>query len=71
MLLDVTSLMREWRIESSEGITLRLIDDPGIGSVPCDSFYLDDTGKYQVRLCFAVTDDLLLEAASRLDRLKM
>jgi aminotransferase len=66
VLVDVASLMAAWGVRSSEEITLKLIETPGIGTVPAEDFYLDDSGRLQIRFCFAVTDALLTDAAVRL-----
>jgi len=65
VLLDVSQLMECWGKTNSAEVTLQLIDHPGIGSVPAEDFYLNDRGQKQIRLCFAVKDDLLADAAKR------
>jgi aminotransferase len=67
VLVDVSDLMAHWGMTRSEEVTLRLISRHGIGTVPADDFYLDGSGKRQIRFCFAVKDALLQDAAARLE----
>ena len=71
VLVDVASLMSSWNLTTSEEVTLRLIENPGIGTVPAEDFYLDDSGSRQVRFCFAVFDGLLRDAEERLASLQI
>ena len=45
---------------------IKLIKELKVGAVPAHGFYADDTGKQQLRFCFAVKDELLEESARRL-----
>jgi aminotransferase len=46
----------------------RLIEEVGVGAVPAGDFYTDDTGRSQLRFCFAVRDEVLVEGVRRLER---
>jgi aspartate/methionine/tyrosine aminotransferase len=50
--VDVTHLMPRGDAVDSEPVTRLLIEQAGVGSVPSSDFYVDDSGRSQVR-CFA------------------
>ena len=50
--------------------TRRMILDPGVAAVPGSSFYAHpDLGRTKIRFCFPKTDDMLIEAGRRLQKL--
>ena len=51
-------------------INSRLIANPGVGGVPAQGFYSDETGKHQIRFCYGVMDSVLQVAAERLALLR-
>jgi aminotransferase len=53
-------------LEDDVAVNMMLIDRVGVGGVPAHGFYSDDSGKQQIRFCFAVEDEILHEAAQRL-----
>lgn len=65
VLVDISSL----QLGDDVAANTRLIDDPGIGGVPAHDLYTDESGRYQIRLCYAIEDALLRDAADRLRRL--
>lgn len=71
VLADLSTLIEACGVTSSEDVVRRLIVYPGVGGVPAQDFYLDDTGRTKVRFSIGVTDDLLHEAARRLATLRV
>lgn len=66
VLADVTGLKSKWKLTNSEQVTIRMIQDFGVGGVPAKDFFSDDTGLDFVRFCFAVKDPEAEEGARRL-----
>jgi aminotransferase len=71
VLADLSELMAACGVTSSEEIVRRLIVYPGVGGVPATDFYLNDTGRRQVRFSIGVTDVVLRDAAARLATLHL
>jgi aminotransferase len=66
VLADVTGLKSKWGLTNSEQVTIRMIQEYGVGCVPAKDFFSDDTGLDFVRFCFAVKDPDAEEGARRL-----
>jgi len=56
--------------KSSKERSLNLLKRTGVATVPGSAFYANGGGEDLARFCFAKKDDILEEAASRLERLK-
>lgn len=61
-LLDYSNISDENDID----FTKRLITDFGIATIPLSPFYTEEINSKLIRVCFAKTDDMLIEGAKRL-----
>lgn len=61
-LLDYSNISDEKDID----FTKRLITDFGIATIPLSPFYTEEINSKLIRVCFAKTDDMLIEGAKRL-----
>jgi methionine aminotransferase len=55
--------------QSDVNFSRELITKHGVASIPISVFYNDATDKHRLRFCFAKTDETLIAAAERLNRI--
>ena len=71
ILTDVAHFMREHRIADDTAFAMFLIKETGVATVPGSSFYAHaELGRTKIRFCFPKTDDVLIDAGQRLQRLQ-
>jgi aminotransferase len=70
ILTDVAHFMKQYGIEDDVAFAMFLVKEVGVAAVPGSSFYArPELGRTRIRFCFPKTDDLLLEAGERLQKL--
>jgi len=70
ILTDVTHLLRRFGCPDDTAFAMYLVKEVGVTTVPGSSFYAHpELGKTKIRFCFPKTDDMLLEAGRRLQKL--
>jgi aminotransferase len=71
ILTDVAHFMREHRIVDDTTFAMFLIKETGVATVPGSSFYAHgELGRTKIRFCFPKTDDVLIDAGQRLQKLQ-
>ncbi len=70
ILTDVTHFLRRFGCPDDTAFAMYLVKEVGVTTVPGSSFYAHpELGKTKIRFCFHKTDDMLLEAGRRLQKL--
>jgi len=70
ILTDVAHWLREYTCADDHEFAMFLVKDIGVATVPGSSFYsTKDLGRTKIRFCFPKTDDMLIEAGRRLQKL--
>ncbi len=70
ILTDVTHFLRRFGCPDDTAFAMYLVKQVGVTTVPGSSFYAHpELGKTKIRFCFPKTDDMLLEAGRRLQKL--
>jgi aminotransferase len=70
ILTDVAHWLPEYRCADDHEFALFLVKDIGVATVPGSSFYsTKELGRTKIRFCFPKTDDMLIEAGRRLQKL--
>jgi aminotransferase len=70
LLTDVAHFLRRYRCADDTAFAMYLVKEIGVTTVPGSSFYAHpELGKTKIRFCFPKTDDMLLEAGRRLQKL--
>jgi len=70
ILTDVAHFMERHGCRDDHEFAMFLIKNIGVATVPGSSFYAHgELGRTKIRFCFPKTDDLLIEAGSRLQKL--
>jgi len=70
ILTDVTHFMERHGCRDDHEFAMFLIKNIGVATVPGSSFYAHgELGRTKIRFCFPKTDDLLIEAGLRLQKL--
>src|SRR5215510_1780317 len=70
ILTDVAHFMERHGCQDDHEFAMFLIKNIGVATVPGSSFYAHgELGRTKIRFCFPKTDDLLIEAGSRLQKL--
>ena len=58
-------------LEDDSAFAMWLIKDVGVATVPGSSFYAHpELGRTKIRFCFPKTDDVLIDAGERLQKLR-
>jgi aminotransferase len=71
ILTDVAHFMNEHDCRDDHEFAMFLVKEVGVATVPGSSFYAHgELGKTKIRFCFPKTDDLLIEAGRRLQKLR-
>ncbi|MBI2526932.1 MAG: aminotransferase class I/II-fold pyridoxal phosphate-dependent enzyme [Candidatus Rokubacteria bacterium] len=71
ILTDAAHFMKRYGCEDDTAFAMFLVKEIGVTTVPGSSFYAHpDLGKTKIRFCFPKTDDMLLEAGRRLQKLE-
>jgi aminotransferase len=71
ILTDVAHFMKEHNCRDDHEFAMFLVKEVGVATVPGSSFYAHgELGKTKIRFCFPKTDDLLIEAGRRLQKLR-
>ena len=70
ILTDVAHWLPEYGCADDHEFALFLVKEIGVATVPGSSFYsTKDLGRTKIRFCFPKTDDMLIEAGRRLQKL--
>jgi aspartate/methionine/tyrosine aminotransferase len=70
ILTDVTHFLPRFGCRDDHEFAMFLIKDIGVATVPGSSFYAHaELGRTKIRFCFPKTDDMLIEAGRRLQKL--
>jgi len=70
ILTDVAHWLREYECADDHEFAMFLVKDIGVATVPGSSFYsTKELGRTKIRFCFPKTDDMLIEAGRRLQKL--
>jgi aspartate/methionine/tyrosine aminotransferase len=70
ILTDVAHFMPTYHCRDDHEFAMFLIKDVGVATVPGSSFYAhSELGRTKIRFCFPKTDDMLIEAGQRLQKL--
>ncbi|OGK81668.1 MAG: aminotransferase [Candidatus Rokubacteria bacterium GWC2_70_16] len=70
ILTDVAHFMKQHGCEDDTAFAMFLVKEIGVATVPGSSFYAHpDLGRTKIRFCFPKTDDMLVEAGRRLQKL--
>ena len=71
ILTDVTHWLPEYGCADDHEFAMFLVKEIGVATVPGSSFYsTKDLGRTKIRFCFPKTDDMLIEAGRRLQKLR-
>jgi aminotransferase len=71
ILTDVAHFMRERGCADDHAFAMFLVKEIGVATVPGSSFYAHpELGRTKIRFCFPKTEDVLLEAGRRLQKLR-
>jgi len=71
ILTDVAHWLPEYRCADDHEFAMFLIKEIGVATVPGSSFYSTrELGRTKIRFCFPKTDDMLIEAGRRLQKLR-
>ena len=70
ILTDVTHFLQRYGCRDDHEFAMLLVKDIGVATVPGSSFYAHaELGRTKIRFCFPKTDDMLIEAGRRLQKL--
>jgi len=70
ILTDVAHFMKHYGCADDTEFAMLLIKEVGVATVPGSSFYAHpELGRTKIRFCFPKTDDMLIEAGRRLQKL--
>ena len=70
ILTDAAHFMKQHGCEDDTAFAMFLVKEIGVATVPGSSFYAHpDLGRTKIRFCFPKTDDILIEAGRRLQKL--
>ncbi len=70
ILTDVAHWLKEYNCRDDHEFAMFLVKDVGVATVPGSSFYAHaELGRTKIRFCFPKTDDMLIEAGRRLQKL--
>ena len=70
ILTDVAHWLPEYKCADDHEFAMFLVKDIGVATVPGSSFYsTKELGRTKIRFCFPKTDDMLIEAGRRLQKL--
>jgi aspartate/methionine/tyrosine aminotransferase len=70
ILTDATHFMKRYDCPDDTAFAMHLIKEVGVATVPGSSFYAHpELGRTKIRFCFPKTDDMLIEAGRRLQKL--
>jgi len=70
ILTDAAHFMKQHGCEDDTAFAMFLVKEIGVATVPGSSFYAHrDLGRTKIRFCFPKTDDMLIEAGRRLQKL--
>ena len=70
ILTDVAQFMKQYDCADDTAFAMHLIKEVGVATVPGSSFYAHaELGRTKIRFCFPKTDDMLVEAGRRLQKL--
>jgi aminotransferase len=70
ILTDAAHFMKQYDCPDDTAFAMHLIKEVGVATVPGSSFYAHgDLGRTKIRFCFPKTDDMLIEAGRRLQKL--
>jgi aminotransferase len=70
ILTDVAHFMEQYGCVDDHAFAMFLIKEVGVATVPGSSFYAHpELGRTKIRFCFPKTDDMLIEAGRRLQKL--
>ncbi len=70
ILTDAAHFMKQHGCEDDMAFAMLLVKEIGVATVPGSSFYAHpDLGRTKIRFCFPKTDDMLVEAGRRLQKL--
>jgi aminotransferase len=71
ILTDVAHWLPEYGCADDHEFAMFLVKDIGVATVPGSSFYsTKELGRTKIRFCFPKTDDMLIEAGRRLQKLR-
>jgi aminotransferase len=71
ILTEAEHLLRRHGCRDDHEFALYLIREIGVATVPGSSFYAHhELGRTKIRFCFPKTDDVLIEAGRRLEKLR-
>ena len=71
ILTDVAHWLPEYGCADDHEFAMFLVKEIGVATVPGSSFYsTKDLGRTKIRFCFPKTDDMLIEAGRRLQKLR-
>ena len=71
ILTDVAHWLPEYGCADDHEFAMFLVREIGVATVPGSSFYsTKDLGRTKIRFCFPKTDDMLIEAGRRLQKLR-
>ena len=70
ILTDAAHFMKQYGCKDDTEFAMHLIKEVGVATVPGSSFYAHpELGRTKIRFCFPKTDDMLIEAGRRLQKL--
>ena len=70
ILTDAAHFMKQHGCEDDTAFAMFLVKEIGVATVPGSSFYAHrDLGRTKIQFCFPKTDDMLIEAGRRLQKL--
>ncbi len=70
ILTEAAHFLKEYDCKDDAEFAMFLVKDVGVATVPGSSFYAHaELGKTKIRFCFPKTDDMLIEAGRRLQKL--
>jgi aminotransferase len=71
ILTEAEQFLKRYGCRDDHELALHLIREVGVATVPGSSFYAHrELGRRQIRFCFPKTDDVLIEAGRRLQKLR-
>jgi len=71
ILTDAGHFIKRLGLEDDTAFAMWLIKEVGVATVPGSSFYAHpELGRTKIRFCFPKTDDILIEAGERLQKLR-
>jgi aspartate/methionine/tyrosine aminotransferase len=71
ILTDAGHLIERLGLDDDTAFAMWVIEDVGVATVPGSSFYAHpERGRTKIRFCFPKTDDVLIDAGERLQKLR-